>query len=134
MALRRPHRSPHRSPGLAALLALAVLLRLLVPAGPMPAMPIPPGTDPVLAELLSGGGICHADPGAPGKPAIPGSLACLLCPLCAAPAPLLASPAPPLPLPRALPVATATLWPPATAPPAAEFRPANPRAPPARLA
>jgi hypothetical protein len=122
----------HRGSVLVPLVALALMLRVLLPVGPM-AAPMaslgPAGADSVLAELLAGGGICHGDPDAPAK--APASVACVLCPMCLAPLPLLAGAEPRLPAPPVLAGAAPALWPPATAPPVVAFRPANPRAPPA---
>jgi hypothetical protein len=119
-------RRPHRIALPAALAALAVLLRLLLPPMPMPA---PKAPEDALALLLSGGGICHADPTAPAPDQ--GGLTCPLCPLCAGPAAVLL-PSPPA-LPARAPIATPLrlLLPPATAPPAAAFALARPRGPPA---
>ena len=63
--MARPFPAPrrtHRTTLLAALAALAVLLRLLLPPMPMPA---PPPPEDALALLLSGGGICQSDPYTP---------------------------------------------------------------------
>ena len=127
--MARPHTAPRRTHGLAlsaALAALAVLLRLLLPPMPMPA---PTAPKDALALLLSGGGICHADPTAPAPDQ--GDPACPLCPLCAGPVAVLL-PMPPA-LPARAPIATPLrlLLPPATAPPVAPFALARPRGPPA---
>ena len=117
----------HRGSPLAVLAAVALVLRLVLPMGPMA---MPAALDPVLAELLAGGGICHGDPDAPAQAPMQKGAACVLCPICVAPLPLLAGEAPPLPAAPVLATGTLTLWPPATAPPSVAFRPANPRAPP----
>lgn len=127
--MARPHPAPRRMHGLrlpAALAALAVLLRLMLPPMPMPA---PAAPEDALALLLSGGGICHADPSAPAPEQ--GGLSCPLCPLCAGPAAVLLPAPPALPAPRALAAPPRLPLPPATAPPAAGFAIAQPRGPPA---
>lgn len=123
-ALRRLHRG---SP-LALLAAAAMVLRLMLPMGPMAA---PSNLDPVLAELLAGGGICHGDPDAPARAPAQKGIACVLCPICVAPLPVLVGAVAPLPVPAVVATGALVLWPPATAPPIIAFRPANPRAPPA---
>ncbi len=110
---------------LAMLAVAALMLRLLVPMAPMPAVP-----GDALAELLAGGGICSADAPAPGKAPAPMDAACLLCPLCAAPLPIVLAAAPPLPTQRLLTDTARHWWPPAIAPPAAPYRIAHPRGPP----
>jgi hypothetical protein len=113
----------------AMLAAVALLLRLVLPMAPMPAAP-----PDALAELLAGGGICHADGGAHDTPSAPTDAACLLCPLCAAPLPIVLAAAPPLPAQAFVPEPVRHRWPPAIAPPAAPYRIAHPRGPPAHHA
>lgn len=127
--MARPFPAPrrtHRSTLLAALAALAVLLRLLLPPMPMAA---PAAPEDALALLLSGGGICHSDPGGPASPD-PG-LTCPLCPLCAGPAAVLLPTPPPLPARSVIATSIRLRLPPATAPPATGFAIAQPRGPPA---
>jgi hypothetical protein len=127
--MARPHPAPrrtHRTTLLAALAALAVLLRLLLPPMPMPAAAAP---EDALTLLLSGGGICHADPAGPAS-TDPG-VACPLCPLCAGPAAVLLPAPPPLPARSAIAAPIRLRLPPATAPPATGFAIAQPRGPPA---
>jgi hypothetical protein len=112
---------------LVGVVALAVVLRLLL----LPPMPMAaPAPGDALAELLSGGGICHAGTDAPDS----AKLVCPMCPLCAGPAAVLLPAAPLLPGHRATPVAMAVALPPATAPPGFAFALPPPRAPPARSA
>ncbi|MCC6717359.1 MAG: hypothetical protein IT555_05700 [Acetobacteraceae bacterium] len=106
------------------LAALALLLRLALPQAA--AMPAPADA---LGELLAGGGICHGDPDAGGDPAP--AAACLLCPLCAGPAPVLAATPLPVPLPAIALAVPRGLRPPALAPPLAGYNAARPRGPPA---
>lgn len=126
--MARRHTAPRRPHGLAlpaALAALAVLLRLLLPPMPMPA---PAAPQDALALLLAGGGICHSDPSAPA----PGhDLPCPRCPLCAGPAAALLPAPPPLPAARTIAVPLHLRLPPATAPPSTGLAIAQPRGPPA---
>jgi hypothetical protein len=111
---------------LAMLAAAPLLLRLLLPMAPMPAAPLD-----ALAELLAGGGICSADAGTPGKTPSPMLADCLLCPLCTAPVPIVLATAPPLPAQVPQAETVRHWWPPSVAPPAAPYRIAHPRGPPA---
>ena len=126
--MARPLPAPRRLHGLglpAAIAALAVLLRLLLPPMPMPA---PDAPQDAMALLLSGGGICHSDPSTPA----PGQdLPCPRCPLCAGPAAVLLPAPPALPARSAIAAPRRTLLPPATAPPATDLAIAQPRGPPA---
>ena len=116
-----------RSTPLAGLVALAVVLRLLLPPMPMAAPAAVPGD--ALAELLDGGGICRADPGS--APATPAGVACPMCPLCAGPAAVLLPAAPLLPGRAGAVVVAAAVLPPATAPPGFGFARPPPTGPPA---
>ena len=123
-ALRRMRRGMLLAP----LAVLALVLRVMLPMAPMSALAA--GADPVLAELLAGGGICHGDPDSPTKTPAQKGIACVLCPVCVALSPFLADIDPGLPAPPVLAGEAGALWPPATAPPELPFRPAHARAPP----
>lgn len=114
---------------LSTLAALAVVLRLLLPA---PTMAVSSAAGPsvdALTELLAGGGICHGDAG--GDDTQP-SRTCPMCPLCGPPAPAMAAQPPLLPRPVLLGMVARGDRPPALAPPSASYNAAQPRAPPAR--
>lgn len=123
----------HRATTLLALLLL--VLRLTVPTYAMSTGTA--GEDAVLARMLGGVPICHADagPAAPepaGKPAIPSAHDCLLCPLCQLAGPALL-PAASGTMARPLAARTRTAGPPpSTGPPQPRrYSAARPRGPPA---
>lgn len=118
-----------RSSPLAGLLAMAVVLRLLLPPMPMPSPAAAPVPIDALAELLAGGGICDADPDA--APASPAGLTCPMCPLCAGPAAVLLPAGPLLPVRGGAVVSAAAVLPPAITPPGFGFARPPPTGPPA---
>jgi hypothetical protein len=116
---------------LSLLAALALVLRLFGPTAPAAAAE---ARGDVLAELLAGIGICHGDPDA-GDTTPPSTSDCMLCPLCAPPAPAMTA-LPPAPVSRpgvARPMAP-FLLPQPQAPPRTAFAAIQPRAPPTHSA